>query len=138
MAFPRFRFDLCPGAYNSASGAAPLSNMLTRGNHPMTSHPRANDVLESKARLPNHVVYRTFVTETVVLNLQSGRYHGLNPSGGRMLEVMTSADSVREAAKTLADEYQRTAAEIEEDLVDFCSVLVDRGLIELSRSAAGE
>ena len=104
----------------------------------MTSNPRAIDVLESKAQLPSHVVYRAFVTETVVLNLQSGRYHGLNPTGARMLDVMTTAGSVREAAKTLAEEYQRTVAEIEEDLVEFCADLVDRGLIELSRSAAGE
>ena len=81
---------------------------------------------------------RAFVTETVVLNLQSGRYHGLNPTGARMLDVITTAGSVREAANTLAEEYQRTVAEIEEDPVEFCADLVDGGLIELSRSAAGE
>jgi hypothetical protein len=104
----------------------------------MTSNARAIAVLESKAQLPSHVVFRAFVTETVVLNLQSGRYHGLNPSGGRMLEVITTAESVGEAAKTLAQEYDRAVAEIEADLVEFCAALVDRGLIELSRSAAGE
>ena len=30
------------------------------------------DILRSSARLPEHVVYRTFVYETVVLNLQTG------------------------------------------------------------------
>jgi hypothetical protein len=43
---------------------------------------------------------------------------------------------VREAATVLAEEYQRTVTEIQEDLVEFCTDLVDRGLIELSRSAA--
>ena len=35
-----------------------------------------------------HVVYRSFATETVILNLQTGRYHGLNKTGGRMLELL--------------------------------------------------
>ena len=39
--------------------------------------------LDQKAVVPEHVVYRTFVSETVVLNLQSGHYHGINTSGGR-------------------------------------------------------
>ena len=32
------------------------------------------------ARIPQHVVFRGFATETVVLNLETGKYHGLNPS----------------------------------------------------------
>lgn len=104
----------------------------------MASNLNTTDVLDSKAQLPGHVVYRAFVKETVVLNLQTGRYHGLNPSGGRMLDVITKAGSVREAAKTLAEDYQRTVEEIEGDLVEFCADLVERGLIELSRSASEE
>ena len=37
---------------------------------------------------PSHVVYRTFVTETVALNIETGQYHGLNATAGRMLEVL--------------------------------------------------
>jgi hypothetical protein len=88
-------------------------------------------LLAAKARLPEHVVYRAFVKETVVLNLQSGKYHGLNPVGGRMLEVLTSAPTVRDGAAKLADEYGINAAEIESDVCEFCSDLLERGLIEL-------
>jgi Coenzyme PQQ synthesis protein D (PqqD) len=103
----------------------------------MTSNPKTTDVLESRAHVPGHVVYREFVNETVVLNLQTGQYHGLNPSGGRMLDAITKVASVREAAQILAEEYQRPVDEIEGDLVAFCADLVDRGLIELSRNAGG-
>ena len=52
------------------------------------------DILRSSARLPDHVVYRTFVYETVVLNLQTGKYHGLNRTGGRMLELLEREPTV--------------------------------------------
>ena len=82
--------------------------------------------------VPDHVVYRTFTNETVVLNLQTGTYHGLNPTGGRMLEVLERVGRVDEAASRLAAEYARPLAEIEEDLCAFCQDLERRGLIELS------
>ena len=37
----------------------------------------------AQVSLAPDVVYRTFATETVILNLQTGRYHGLNKTGGR-------------------------------------------------------
>jgi coenzyme PQQ synthesis protein D (PqqD) len=89
-------------------------------------------ILAAKARLPEHVVYRAFVKETVVLNLQTGKYHGLNPTGGRMIELLERSDTVGQAAAKLAAEYERPVEEIETDLSHFCRDLVERGLIELS------
>ena len=93
---------------------------------------QTNDaILSSSVRLPNQVVYRTFVKETVVLNLDTGRYHGLNPTAGRMLEVLERSGTAAEAARYLAEEYGRDASEIEEDLCDLCRNLVERGLVTL-------
>ena len=39
-------------------------------------------------RIPKHVVFRSFGSETVLLNLSTGQYHGLRGTGGRMLEVL--------------------------------------------------
>jgi hypothetical protein len=89
-------------------------------------------ILAAKVRLPEHVVYRAFVKETVVLNLQTGKYHGLNPTGGRMIELLERSDTVQQAARSLAAEFQRPLEEMEADLSDFCRDLVDRGLIEFT------
>lgn len=97
-----------------------------------TERRTTESILAAKARLPEHVVYRAFVKETVVLNLQTGKYHGLNPTGGRMIELLQRSDMVGQAAEKLAAEYQRPVDEIEADLSDFCRDLVERGLIELS------
>jgi hypothetical protein len=81
--------------------------------------------------LPEHVVHRAFVNETVVLNLQTGKFHGLNPTGGRMLETLERSPSVREAAAVLALAYRRPLREVERDLCAFCLDLIERGLVEV-------
>jgi hypothetical protein len=90
-----------------------------------------NAILDSTVQLPKHVVYRTFAFESVVLNLESGKYHGLNPVAGRMLETLERTPKVRDAAAKLAGEFGRPQEEIEQDLATFCRDLLERGLIEL-------
>ena len=90
------------------------------------------DILSACPSVPDHVVYREFVNETVVLNLETGTYHGLNTSGGKMLETLRAAATVREAAADLAAHYSTPVPKIEEDLHAFCLHLLDLGLVELS------
>lgn len=89
-----------------------------------------DSLLEAKVTVPQSVVFRSFPTETVVLNLQTGKYHGLNPTAGKMLQALTEADSVRAAAAAVAAEYDASAATIEIDICDLCQNLLDRGLVE--------
>lgn len=84
-------------------------------------------------RVPSHVVYRTFAVETIVVNVERGLYHGLNPVGGRMLETLERTPRVRAAAAKLAKEFDRPIEEIEADLCAFCSDLLARGLIVLAK-----
>jgi hypothetical protein len=87
--------------------------------------------LEANVRVPGNVVYRDFVNETVVLNLNTGTYHGLNPTAGRMLQAVERADTLREAAAQLATDYAWDLPTVERDLLDLCQTLADGGLLEL-------
>jgi hypothetical protein len=89
-------------------------------------------VLSRRATLPAHVVHRQFAEETVILNLKTGYYHGLNVTGGRMLEVLGASPTVGDAARQIADEYGQPLSLIQEDLSAFCLALVERDLLELS------
>lgn len=89
-----------------------------------------DSLLEAKVKVPQSVVFRSFPTETVVLNLQTGKYHGLNPSAGKMLQALTEAGSVREAAAVVAAEYDAPVDTVEADVCDLCQSLLDRGLVE--------
>ena len=46
----------------------------------------------------DHVVYRAFALETVVVNLERGVYHGLNPTAGECSRRSSERSSAREAA----------------------------------------
>lgn len=92
----------------------------------------ASNLLDRAVRLPGHVVYRAFALETVIVNLERGVYHGLNPTAGRMLEALERSPSVRAAAAKLEGELGQPAEVIESDLAAFCRDLIDRGLIELA------
>jgi hypothetical protein len=99
--------------------------------------PSQIDLLKAKVKLPQHVVYRTFPAETVVLNLQTGKYHGLNPTAGRMLETLEQAGSVSEAATVAAEEYDQPQATTERDMCSLCSSLLERDLIEIEDGDGG-
>jgi Coenzyme PQQ synthesis protein D (PqqD) len=85
----------------------------------------------SRITVPDHVAHRSLPSETVVLNLQTGRYHGLNPTAGSMLEALERATCVRDAAAAVAEEYAQPPAIVERDMCDLCEALLARGLIEL-------
>ncbi|HWD77219.1 MAG TPA: PqqD family protein [Solirubrobacteraceae bacterium] len=95
-------------------------------------------LLGACVRFPEHVVHRTFVAETVVLNLNTGLYHGLNPMGGHMLEAINGAPSVRAAAQIVAEEYGQDPATVEADLAAFCADLLERGLVEIVDNSAAD
>jgi hypothetical protein len=96
----------------------------------ITPQPSDGELLSSRARLPQHVVHRSFVAETVVLNLRTGKYHGLNPTAGRMLEVLETAPTVGAAVNELTDEYGLERERIQSDLLALTRGLLKRGLIE--------
>jgi hypothetical protein len=90
-----------------------------------------DEILAGKARVPSHVVFRAFAHETVVLNLDTGKYHGLNPTAGRMLERLDRSETVELAAKQLVEDYDRSIDEIRRDLFELCLELRTRGLLEI-------
>jgi hypothetical protein len=81
--------------------------------------------------VPEHVVYRDFASETVLLNIRTGQYHGLNPVAGRMLETLDRVGRFEAAAELLANEFQESTERIASDLAQLCERLLERGLLEI-------
>lgn len=88
-------------------------------------------ILAARLRLPEYVVHRSFESDTIVLNLKNGTYHGLNPTGGRMLEVVSEAPTVQAAAELIANEYEQDLHVVTGDLASLCVEFLDRGLVEI-------
>jgi hypothetical protein len=87
------------------------------------------DLLLRGISIPEHVVFRSFVNETVVLNLQTQKFHGLNASAGRMAEVLDREKSVGAALEVIAKDFGVPEREVEPYLRDFVDTMVERGLL---------
>lgn len=99
--------------------------------------PTRIDLKGCMVRVPVHVVYRSFVSETVVLNLETGLYHGLSPVGGRMLKALDRSPSFEDAVVAIADEYMRPHDEVRVDMREFCDDLAQRGLVSIGAVRRG-
>jgi hypothetical protein len=69
--------------------------------------------------------------DSVLLNLNSGRYFGLDHVGTRMWATLTTAASIQAASDTLQDEYEVEKDRLERDLQALVEKLVGHGLVEV-------
>ena len=80
---------------------------------------------------PKHVLVRTFENESVLLNLDSESYHGLDDVGTRMWEALTSSENLQVAYEKLLADYEVNPSQLRQDVDDFVAKMVQRGLLEI-------
>ncbi len=69
--------------------------------------------------------------ESVLLNLDSERYFGLDETGTRMWSVLSTCKFIEAAYQTLMDEYDVDAQLLRRDLSALVGKLLDQGLFEV-------
>lgn len=87
-----------------------------------------------QAVVPEHVIFRPFASEMVLLNIQTGKYHGMDEVGARCFQALRESESLESALEALLTEYEGPEDRIRKDLVGYCSELIESGLIELQES----
>jgi hypothetical protein len=92
----------------------------------------SSDPEQLAVRVPEYVVCREFADQTVALNLQTGRYHGLNPTAATMFEALRDTPTVAAAAERLAPAWDVAPETLLADLVALCEGLESRGLLEIN------
>ncbi|HKY42192.1 MAG TPA: PqqD family protein [Pyrinomonadaceae bacterium] len=85
-----------------------------------------------RVKIPDDVLISKLQEESVILNLDSERYYGLNDVGTRILSVLTTSESIEAAYETLVKEYDVDAQVLRQDLLQLIEELVDRGIIKVS------
>jgi hypothetical protein len=85
-----------------------------------------------RVRVPDGVLISRLQEESVILNLESERYFGLDDVGTRVLSVLTSADSIEAAYASLIEEYDVDGHVLRQDLLALVESLVQQGIIEVS------
>lgn len=87
--------------------------------------------LTSRASVPPDVLIQELQGESVLLNLRTGRYFGLDSVGTRMWMALTTAESLQAACDSLLDEYDVEQERLQQDLRNLVEKLVERGLVEV-------
>jgi hypothetical protein len=91
--------------------------------------------LANKVTIPEQVMARQVGEETVILDLASGIYFGLDPVGARIWQLLGEGRTLAAVCEAMLAEYEVSRGEIERDLTDLLAVLVDKGLIKFESAS---
>ena len=82
-----------------------------------------------RVKVPDDVLISTLQEESVILNLDSERYYGLDSVGTRMLSVLTTSNSIEAAYERLTAEYDVDREVLRKDLLELVENLIAQGLL---------
>lgn len=85
-----------------------------------------------RVKIPDDVLISRLQDESVLLNLDSERYFGLDNVGTRFLSVLSTSDSIEAAYNTLVQEYDVDPDVLRQDLLALVESLVAQGLVQVS------
>ena len=80
-------------------------------------------------RFSPDVVFRELAGESVVLDLSSGRYFGLNAVGTRIWQLIGQGETVDGLLSAVTAEYDADVSTIERDVLALLEDLEKRGLV---------
>lgn len=86
-----------------------------------------------RVKVPEDVLISGLQGESVILNLNSERYFGLDEVGTRMLSVLNEAESIQAAYETLREEYDVEDDILRQDLISIIEQLLEQGVVEITR-----
>jgi len=87
----------------------------------------------AQVAVPDGVLSRNLEGESVVLNLQTEKYFGLDEVGTRMWALLTGAGSIQSAYENLVAEYDVDAAQLRADIERLIDELAEHGLLTVSK-----
>jgi hypothetical protein len=85
-----------------------------------------------RVQVPEGVLISNLQDESVILNLDSERYFGLDNVGTRILTVLTNSDSIEAAYESLLAEYDVDRTVLRQDLLALIESLLQQGLVQVS------
>ena len=81
--------------------------------------------------VPPDVMVRLLDSEAVLLNLETEKYFGLDQTGTRMWQLLTSTPAIDIAFQRLLEEYDVAPELLRSNLSELLSRLVENGLLQV-------
>jgi hypothetical protein len=91
-----------------------------------------------RATAPAHVLVRFLDQESVLLNLETERYFGLDQTGTRMWQLLTTSPNIDTAYQALLSEYDVEPEMLRDNLLELLGRLVENGLLQVLPADAGK
>jgi hypothetical protein len=91
-----------------------------------------------RAAAPTHVLVRVLDQESVLLNLETEQYFGLDETGTRMWQLVTTSPNIDAAYQELLAEYDVQPETLRENLMELLGHLVEHGLLQVLPADAGK
>jgi len=85
--------------------------------------------LTDKVVIPPQVMARQVGDETVILDLASGTYFGLDPVGARIWALLGEGKTLAQVCDVMLEEFEVTRADIERDVLELAGRLQEQQLI---------
>jgi len=86
--------------------------------------------LSPRVKPSEDVVWRNLQGESVLLDLKSGVYFGLDSVGTRIWTLLQDHDDLQAVLQELLGEYDVSEERCARDLLDLVGVLAEKGLVE--------
>jgi hypothetical protein len=86
--------------------------------------------MDDVVAVPDSVLSRELEGETVILNLDTGTYFGLNQVGTLIWSAIGNRGSLRAAFDAVLAECDVSADLLQTDLLEFANVMLAKGLIQ--------
>lgn len=85
---------------------------------------------EGRVFVPDHVKFRQFDDEMVLLDLEGGQYYALNSSAASMWSALADGRTPRETAFDLAADFDVDQDRLVADCIALADDLIRRGLLK--------
>jgi len=90
-----------------------------------------------RAIIPPNVLIRFLDQESVLLNLNTEKYFGLDAVGTRMWQLLTGSPTIEAACVQLLEEYQVDSETLRSNLSELLDHLAENGLIAIQPADVG-
>ena len=90
--------------------------------------------LQQKVRISSEVLAQEVDEETVLLDMKSESYFGLDEVGTRIWQLLKETGDLQTVFDTMLEEYDVDEKQLKKDLLDHVTQLVEAGLISLVSS----
>jgi hypothetical protein len=87
--------------------------------------------LTKRVAVPPDVLINVIDGESVLLNLKTESYFGLDAVGTRMWQILTGSESIQAACERLVSVYDIERQQLQQDVEALVQKLVEHGLVDI-------